>query len=175
MASSVKPSSNSAYLDQPLRSLAEALRGRSRPEAPLTVLIVEDQLVVALDMAEAVTELGCRAIGPARSAEAAVAMARRERPDLILMDVTLTTELTGVDAAAVILQELGLPIVFVTADAARFLMSSESRAFRVGLVEKPFTPRQLHLAILDLLAERPETAERLCGAAAELVSAYSAS
>jgi CheY-like chemotaxis protein len=88
---------------------------RSSIEAGLAgrrVLVVEDELLTAMEMEHILGELGCEIVGPAPSVQRALALLDRERPDLAVLDVQL-----GAERAAPIaerLEALGIPFVLVT-------------------------------------------------------------
>ncbi|MCW5773590.1 MAG: response regulator [Rhodospirillaceae bacterium] len=87
----------------------EAAQGRPR------VLVVEDQALIALALSADLTALGCDVVGRTARGEDAVAMALRERPDLVMMDVHLAGAMSGIEAAARIRAESTAQIVFLTA------------------------------------------------------------
>jgi two-component system, response regulator PdtaR len=66
---------------------------------PLRVLIVEDEMLTALDFSIVIEDAGAQVLGTAASAEAAEALARDLQPDAVLMDVRLFGDRDGVDAA----------------------------------------------------------------------------
>lgn len=82
---------------------------------PVRVLIVEDDLLVAMDHKAVVAHLGGEVIGETDCGEEAVCLAEDLSPDVVMMDVRLHGALDGIDAAELISLRLGIPIVFVTA------------------------------------------------------------
>jgi CheY-like chemotaxis protein len=78
------------------------------------VLVVEDEMIIAWDLQRSLEILGAEVVGLAASADRAVELARASSPDLILMDVLLKGERTGIDAAEEIRGFSELPIVFLT-------------------------------------------------------------
>ncbi len=81
------------------------------------ILVVEDERVLALDLAETLDELGYTVAGTATRGEEAIELARRLHPHLILMDVGLAGEIDGITAAETIRDEHDVPVVFLTAHA----------------------------------------------------------
>jgi DNA-binding response OmpR family regulator len=79
-----------------------------------TVLIVEDEALIALDLKYRLESRGYRVLKVAQSAASAVTAALENSPDIILMDVLLKGEKTGVDAACEISEKLAVPILFLT-------------------------------------------------------------
>lgn len=80
-----------------------------------TVLIVEDERIHALALKAIFTSLGLHVTGMARSCEEAVGKTRNQPPDLIIMDIQLEGNRTGVDAATEIRHFCQCPIVFQSA------------------------------------------------------------
>jgi len=72
-------------------------------------LIVEDEALIAEELRERLLRLGFSIIATVDSAEEGVAIATRERPDLVLMDIRLRGEKDGVEAAREIRQQLMCP------------------------------------------------------------------
>lgn len=93
--------------------MLQSLPGAAR-DAP-TLLVVEDESVVAMDIAGQLHEMGYRVCGCVDNGADAILRARAERPDLVLMDVVLKGEMDGIAAAAAIGAELQIPILFLTA------------------------------------------------------------
>jgi two-component system, response regulator PdtaR len=82
-----------------------------------TVLIVEDETLIAIDLKNRVERRGYRVLPVVRSAAMAVSAAIEHSPDIILMDVLLKGEKTGVDAACEINERLAVPVLFLTGNA----------------------------------------------------------
>lgn len=78
-------------------------------------LIVEDEILIAEELRERLSRLGFSVIAAVDSADEGIAIATRERPDVVLMDIMLKGEKDGVQAAEEIHQQVDLPIVYVTA------------------------------------------------------------
>lgn len=101
------------------------------------VLIIEDEAIIALDLENLVNELGHRVVGIATTRDDAVRMARQRQPELILTDIKLADGSSGVDAAMAIVQDLDVPVIFITA-YPEFLLTGE-RPEPIYLVTKPFS------------------------------------
>jgi len=113
----------------------------------LRVLIVEDDAVTALDHSMTIRDLGGTPVGIADSARAAVELARREQPDVVLMDVRLKGGIDGIDTAHSISAQFSTPIVFVTAHGD-LQTYTRMRDFGAPVpVLKPASPEQLVSAI----------------------------
>ncbi|MDH4318470.1 MAG: response regulator [Desulfobulbaceae bacterium] len=111
------------------------------------ILVVEDEGIIALDIQSRLMRLGYNVPEIAVSGEAAVALARKLQPDLVLMDITLSGAMDGVEAAAKIKELWDTPIVFLTANADDATFERAKNIAPHGYVLKPFEERELHIAI----------------------------
>ena len=114
-----------------------------------SVLIIEDEPVIALDVAESVKSLGHRVTGVASRASQAIAMAKSTPPGLILADIQLKDGSTGVMGVREILKSVEVPVVFVTAFPERLLTGEALEPAFV--VTKPFDGTTLKVAISQAL------------------------
>jgi CheY-like chemotaxis protein len=80
-----------------------------------TILIVEDEVIVATDLSRKLERLGYEVCGTAMEGEEAVALASSLRPHLVLMDIRLEGSMDGIEAARAICRNLDVPIVYLTA------------------------------------------------------------
>jgi CheY-like chemotaxis protein len=113
------------------------------------VLIIEDEPVIAMDVAEIVKGLGHRVIGIAARASQAIATAREAKPGLILADIQLEDGSSGITAVQTILTGAEVPVVFVTAFPERLLTGETLEPAFV--VTKPFDAAALKVAISQAL------------------------
>lgn len=133
----------------------------------LSILIVEDEAIVAADLANKVRQLGYDVIGMITTGEEAVEIARQQRPSLVLMDIRLAGVMDGITAAQIIHHECNLPILFLTANSDADTVKFAQQAGALGYVLKPFDDRDLRVQIEMVLykhaAERQlrESDERL--------------
>src|SRR5262249_50699246 len=95
--------------------------GSLKRQPATRVLIIEDEPVIALDVAESVKSLGHSVTGVAARASEAVAMAKQSPPGLVLADIQLKDGSTGIMAVHEILKSIEVPVVFVTAFPERLL------------------------------------------------------
>lgn len=105
-------------------------------DAP-NLLVVEDESVVAMDIAGQLREMGYRVCGWVDNGLDAIARARAERPDLVLMDVVLRGEMDGIAAAAAIGAELQIPILFLTAYSDDQTVDRAAAAMPYGYLTNP--------------------------------------
>src|SRR5215218_3609047 len=103
------------------------------------ILIVEDEAITTAALRRELSGLGYVVVGTAGTTEEAFALAERERPDLVLMDITLSGELDGIAAASAIRGHTGAPVVFLTAHQDERTMERALHAGPYGYILKPFT------------------------------------
>ena len=110
-------------------------------------LIIEDETLIAEELRERLLHLGFSVIAAVDSAEEGVAIATRERPDLVLMDIRLKGPKDGVEAAREIRQQVDVPIVYLTAHSDRLTVARAERTEHDGFILKPFLRRELQSTI----------------------------
>lgn len=132
---------------------AELLLQRARADlsdqAATTVLIIEDEPVIAFDIAGIVSEMGHKVVGTATTKDEAVAVAKAKRPGIVLADIQLSDGSSGIDAAAEILGTMDVPVIFITAYPERLLTGERTEP--TYLVTKPFEPDVLKVTIYQAL------------------------
>ncbi len=134
------------------------------------ILIAEDETIIRLDLRSLLEKSGFDVCAEAHDGEQAVELARREEPDLALLDVKMP-KLDGIDAARKILDERPIPIVMVTAYGEQELVSKAVEAGVFGYLVKPFretdllpaieTARARHAELVELRAEADSLSEAL--------------
>jgi CheY-like chemotaxis protein len=120
---------------------------RAEPGA-LKVLIVEDELFIALDTQSVLEDLGHVVVGVAVSADQAVGAAARERPDVVLMDIRIVGPRDGIAAADEIRARYGIGSIFLTANTDPATLARARAVEPIGVLQKPLMPALLR----DLLA-----------------------
>tara|TARA_R110002051_G_scaffold1008_1_gene4869 strand:+ start:2825 stop:3637 length:813 start_codon:yes stop_codon:yes gene_type:complete len=111
-----------------------------------SIMIIEDEAIIALHVKQIVTELGHGVTGIARRHIDAVKLAAKERPDLILSDIQLADGSSGVEAVNEILAVAGdIPVIFITAFPERLLTGE--RPEPAFLITKPYTEDQVRSAV----------------------------
>jgi DNA-binding LytR/AlgR family response regulator len=111
------------------------------------ILVVEDESIVSKDIQNSLKKLGYNIVGAANNGEEAIEIARDKSPDLVLMDIMLKGEMSGIDAADVIRQELNIPIIFLTAYADESTLAKAKVTEPYGYILKPFKEIDLHSSI----------------------------
>jgi len=110
-------------------------------------LIVEDEILIAEELSERLSRLGFAVIAAVDTGEEGIAIATRERPDLVLMDIRLKGEKDGIQAAKDIRQQVDVPIVYVTAYSDRRTVDRAKGTEYDGYLLKPFHRRELESTI----------------------------
>jgi DNA-binding response OmpR family regulator len=113
----------------------------------LRVLIVEDETLIAEELRERLSQFGYSVIAAVDTADEGIAIATRERPDLVLMDIRLKGEKDGVQAAQEIRQQVDIPIVYVTAYSDRLTVDRARQTEYDAYILKPFHRRELQSTI----------------------------
>ncbi len=117
----------------------------SSPEKPKSVLIVEDEKIVAIDIRNQVENLGYSVAKVVPSGEAALEAADGYSLDLVLMDIQLAGNLDGFETAKLLRERQDVPVVFLSAYSDEGFVVSAKEAGAFGYVVKP--PRGRELAI----------------------------
>ena len=134
-----------------------------------TILIVEDELIVALDLKQTLTGLGFRVLGMATAQSEAVSLALALRPQLVLMDINLGAGGDGISAAAEINRAIDIPIVFLTAYADNDILRRAGQVAPHGYLVKPVQQRELNAVVQMALARFRASLGRMQADAARLV------
>lgn len=112
-----------------------------------TILVVEDEVVIAMDLQATLIDLGHQVPEIITSGEAAVQKALKLRPDLVLMDIHLSGAMDGIAAAAAITEALDIPVIYLTAYADEDTLKRASLTAPFGYILKPFEARELRANI----------------------------
>lgn len=111
------------------------------------ILIVEDTRIIALSIKSDVEGLGYSVIDLADSGEAAVNVAIDTKPDLILMDINIKGNIDGIEAGKIILSQIDVPIVFLTAYTDINTTSRAKKIAPYGYIIKPYEEKTLEITI----------------------------
>ena len=128
--------------------VAEALAEIER-QTRAEVLIIEDEPIIAMDLETIVRDLGHGVTGVAVTRDEAVAQAMAKRPGLVLADIQLADDSSGIDAVKDILAQFAVPVIFITAFPERLLTGE--RPEPTFLITKPFQRSTVKAAISQAL------------------------
>lgn len=125
-------------------------------------LIVEDETLIAEELRERLSRLGFTVIAAVGSGEEGIEIATRESPDLVLMDIRLSGDKDGVQAAREIRERVNVPIVYLTAHSDRLTVERAKKTDHDGFILKPFLRKELQSTIEVVLKRRAmRTKEKL--------------
>lgn len=111
------------------------------------VLVVEDESIVSKDIQYSLKKLGYNVVGAAATGEKAIELAGEKQPDIILMDIMLKGDLTGIEAAAEIKDKYNIPVIFLTAYADENTLAKAKVTEPYAYIIKPFKEIDLHTSI----------------------------
>jgi len=111
------------------------------------ILIVEDQLIITMDLEYMLEELGYGVCGICTNYDDAVSAIRTTKPDLILVDIILYGEKTGIDLAHEINNTYHTPFIFLTSHADRSTIEAAKSTNPAGYIVKPFNRNDVYAAI----------------------------
>lgn len=112
-----------------------------------SVMVVEDERIIALDISDSLTAMGYQVTGTAATAAECVRSAATLRPDLVLMDIHLAGELDGIDAARELRERFDIPVVYLTAYADDETLDRAKATMPLGYLTKPFRKTELRSTI----------------------------
>lgn len=115
------------------------------------ILVVEDEFLIAIDLADLLAEFGYEVCAIVRTADEALAAATRFSPDMVLTDVHLAQGSSGLDAAKRIREKLGIPSFFISGSIDCAMMEEARESAPLGFVSKPFEPRALQSALAKVV------------------------
>ena len=112
-----------------------------------SIMIVEDEVIVAMDMKRKLEKLGYSVPASVSSGDEAIKCAADFAPDLILMDINMNEGIDGIEASKAILNERDIPIVYITAYADDSTVSRAKETNPFGYIVKPFDAADLRSSI----------------------------
>src|SRR5262249_51084677 len=127
------------------------------------VLIVEDESLIALDLAQSLADIGFDVIDTVASSDEALRAASACRPDMVLMDVRIQGERDGIETAALLRERFQVPVVYITAYANNGAIAQAIRTEAYGHILKPFNPKEL-TEVLEAALQRYDAEMRISNA-----------
>jgi PAS domain S-box-containing protein len=112
-----------------------------------TIMVVEDERIVAEDIAKSLAQLDYRVVATLASGEEALRQIAIRQPDLVLMDIVLQGKINGIDAADTIRNRFDIPVVYLTAYADAKTLERAKKTVPYGYILKPFEDRELQSTI----------------------------
>lgn len=111
------------------------------------ILIVEDEIIIASDIEDKLVRAGFFVTGISHSGEMAIEKVKKEQPDLVLMDIQLSGEMSGIEAAKVITQQYKVPVIYLTSHSDSHTFSKAMKSEPDNYLIKPFDEYELKSAI----------------------------
>jgi PAS domain S-box-containing protein len=128
--------------------------------AKTKILVVEDELEVGDLIQKCLERSGFEVVAVVPTAEEALAAARAKAPDLVLMDIVIPGEMDGVDAAAKLRFDQGIPVIFLTGSVDEHTLERAKHTEPIGYLLKPFDPEVLHTTIKSSLYQYQASIKR---------------
>jgi DNA-binding NarL/FixJ family response regulator len=125
-----------------------------------SIIIVEDEAIVAEDLTKKVSALEYRVLATACTGEEALQLAETHHPELVMLDLTLAGKLDGIETAKQLYTLHQIPVVYVTAHSDRETVKRANMAGHFGYVLKPFSERDLAIQ-LDIALYKSQTTKAL--------------
>ncbi|MBK9256185.1 MAG: response regulator transcription factor [Saprospiraceae bacterium] len=120
---------------------------------PLKILIVEDEPIISEDLTFILEKEGYQIIGQAYDGSTALDMIHNRQPDIILLDIALDHQMSGLDIANHINNKYGLPFIFITSFSDKLTLDLAKNLLPQGYIVKPFKKKDI-LATLEIVAHR---------------------
>src|SRR6201994_678032 len=127
------------------------------------ILIVEDELLVARELRKTLERHGFKILGMARTFEKALMIMEESRPSLVLLDIFLKGNLTGIDLAKA-LNEKGIPFIYISANSNQQVLEVAKTTDPYGFIVKPFREKDL-LVTIEIAKYRYENMIKMHAAA----------
>ncbi|MBK9337196.1 MAG: response regulator [Lewinellaceae bacterium] len=113
----------------------------------IRILIVEDEPIIAADLADRLTDMGFDIAGQCSTGEEAIGVVQQQVPDLILMDIQLDGPLDGIETTKMILEKHAVPVIFLTSNSDEATFARAKVTMPAAFLSKPFRGKDLKHAI----------------------------
>ncbi len=127
---------------------------------PKKILIVEDELIVAEDMADTLRSLGYTVLGIASTGQKALAKISQTSPSLVLMDIMLKGDMDGIETTQKIREQWDVPVVYLTANADDVTVQRATSTEPYGYLVKPIEEKELKRTI-EIALRRHEAEQKI--------------
>ena len=129
-------------------------------EKTTSILIVEDEHIVAIDTKSRLVALGYEVVGIAATAEKALGLMEKHTPDLVLMDIELKGPTNGIKTTEMIRDRFSVPVIYATAYADKEHLSRIKASEPLGIIAKPFGDNEL-LNVIETAMDRFQLEQQL--------------
>jgi DNA-binding LytR/AlgR family response regulator len=113
----------------------------------LKIGIVEDEMIIAEALSEILKSIGYEIPEPASNYDEAIVLLEQEKPDLMLLDINLSSHLSGIDLALTINEKFQIPFIFLTANTDTVTLDQAKKVRPMAYLAKPITRDQLYSSI----------------------------
>ena len=113
----------------------------------INIMIIEDEVVVAMDLESRLKKLGYNVVGIYGDSEKALNYIDVHTPDLILCDINIRGKKSGIDIAMHVRKHKRVPLIFVTALSDKATLDQAKKALPYGYIVKPYEDNDLSSAI----------------------------
>ena len=107
------------------------------------VMVVDDEAIICTQLEERLGSMGYEVVGTAFSGEEAIEMAGQRKPEVVLMDIVMPGKLDGIDASAIIREEMDIPVVFLTGYTDAKYVERAKMVEPFGYIVKPYQEREI--------------------------------
>ncbi|AUC85962.1 DNA-binding response regulator [Polaribacter sp. ALD11] len=111
------------------------------------VLVVEDEVIIADNICDALKDLGYEALEPAINYTEALATIEKEKPDIAILDIQLSGKKTGIDLARKIKEKNDFPFIFLTSNSDKHTIDLAKEVMPPAYLIKPFSKEELYSSI----------------------------
>ncbi|MBC7411477.1 MAG: response regulator [Bacteroidia bacterium] len=113
----------------------------------INVVVVEDESIVSKDIQNSLKKIGYNVVGAAATADSAIALIEEFKPDVVLLDIMIKGEKSGIDVAEYIRENHSIPVIFLTAYADNATFNKAKNTEPYGYIIKPFKEIDLQTSI----------------------------
>jgi len=111
------------------------------------ILVVEDEMIIADDICDALDDLGYEALEPAINYTEAILRIEEEKPDIAILDIQLSGKKTGIDIAKKIRESYDFPFIFLTSNSDALTVIQAKEVMPPAYLVKPFSKDELYTSI----------------------------
>ncbi|HEY3251925.1 MAG TPA: response regulator [Ignavibacteria bacterium] len=123
----------------------------NKENTAFSILIVEDEAIIAKDIASRLTKLGYTVTGIASNCQQALKLIEQKLPDMVLMDIIIKGEYDGIESAHIINDKYSIPVVYLTAHSDVDTVERTKFTNPYGFISKPVDDRDLNVNIRNAM------------------------
>lgn len=120
----------------------------------INIAVIEDEGIVALDIKKSLLSMGYNIAFISDTGEKAISKLKQSNADLVLLDIILKGRMDGIDTAKIILKNMDIPVIFLTASEDEKTLERAKLLRKCGYLVKPFEDSSLSSAVQNALAKR---------------------